>query len=311
MGAAHYASGDVDDGGIASYRKTLDVSPNFVDAMNNLGVALDAQGKYAEAADGVRARRADSIRESRDFRASYAATLHSAGRNERCIAQYRGSGTRRIRMTRIVEPRWGRLLIRDGTARRSRNRADEKRRDRSESAGNGIYFGARVSGSGQERRKRLSCTRRASRKSRTSRTRCTTLAMRIWWRRIIKRLRNIFRRRSLRSRIFRRRCSGIGAAKFQAGDLDGAEAAFVKVLAAQPDNADAQFNLGNALFNKGQWAGRGFLPESDRAEARYGARPLQLAVWRSCTSQCNEAECGRIWNLRQRIARSIAQLPPK
>jgi tetratricopeptide (TPR) repeat protein len=39
----------------------------------------------------------------------------------------------------------------------------------------------------------------------------------------------------------------------QAGNLDGARLSFVKLTAMQPDNADAQFNLGNALFNKGQY----------------------------------------------------------
>jgi Flp pilus assembly protein TadD len=35
--------------------------------------------------------------------------------------------------------------------------------------------------------------------------------------------------------------------------LDGARLSFVKLTTMQPDNADAQFNLGNALFNKGQY----------------------------------------------------------
>ena len=35
--------------------------------------------------------------------------------------------------------------------------------------------------------------------------------------------------------------------------MDGADAAFAKVIAAQPDNADALFNRGNMLYNKGQW----------------------------------------------------------
>jgi tetratricopeptide (TPR) repeat protein len=39
----------------------------------------------------------------------------------------------------------------------------------------------------------------------------------------------------------------------QLGDLDGAQTVFVKVIADHPDNADARFNLGNALFNKGQY----------------------------------------------------------
>ena len=37
------------------------------------------------------------------------------------------------------------------------------------------------------------------------------------------------------------------------GDLDGAQAAFEKVVAELPDNADARFNLGNVLFNKGKY----------------------------------------------------------
>jgi tetratricopeptide (TPR) repeat protein len=39
----------------------------------------------------------------------------------------------------------------------------------------------------------------------------------------------------------------------QLGDLDGAQTAFVKVIAEHPEDADARFNLGNALFNKGQY----------------------------------------------------------
>ncbi len=39
----------------------------------------------------------------------------------------------------------------------------------------------------------------------------------------------------------------------QLGDLDAAQTAFVKVIADYPENADARFNLGNVLFNKGQY----------------------------------------------------------
>src|SRR4029077_5576063 len=46
---------------------------------------------------------------------------------------------------------------------------------------------------------------------------------------------------------------GLGVALMQSGDLDGAEAAFVKFVAQKPDNADARFNLANILFNKGQY----------------------------------------------------------
>ena len=45
---------------------------------------------------------------------------------------------------------------------------------------------------------------------------------------------------------------GLGAAKMQLGNLDAAQTAFVKVIADHPDNADARFNLGNVLFNKGR-----------------------------------------------------------
>ena len=40
----------------------------------------------------------------------------------------------------------------------------------------------------------------------------------------------------------------------EAGDLDGAKASLLKLTEMQPDNADARFNLGNALFNKGEYA---------------------------------------------------------
>jgi tetratricopeptide (TPR) repeat protein len=40
----------------------------------------------------------------------------------------------------------------------------------------------------------------------------------------------------------------------QAGELDKAEASLLKLTAMQPDNADAHFNLGNALFNRGKYA---------------------------------------------------------
>ena len=110
--------------GIASYRKTLDVSPNFVDAMNNFGVALDAQGKYSGGGD-VYARAVEIDPQSRDFRSSYASTLHSAGRDDDALAQYREVVSAHPDDAHSWS-RAGRLLILDGAAGRSRDRADEK-----------------------------------------------------------------------------------------------------------------------------------------------------------------------------------------
>ena len=50
---------------------------------------------------------------------------------------------------------------------------------------------------------------------------------------------------------------GLGAAKMDAGDLDGAQTAFTKGDRGKPDSADAQFNLGNVLFNKGKYRAGG------------------------------------------------------
>ena len=40
----------------------------------------------------------------------------------------------------------------------------------------------------------------------------------------------------------------------QSGDLDAAQTILEKLVAQKPDNDGARFNLGNVLFNKGQFA---------------------------------------------------------
>src|ERR1700721_950938 len=87
VGAGRFCCGNA-AGAIAAYRRALELTPRYVDALNNLAAALDSTQQWNEAIQIYQHATALDP-SSLDRQTTYAAALGNAGRAEEAIAQYR------------------------------------------------------------------------------------------------------------------------------------------------------------------------------------------------------------------------------
>ena len=82
-----FAAGKPDEA-IGAYRKAIDLSPHYVDAVNNLAAALESKHEWEEALQ-LYQQALTLTPNSLDIRMNYAAALQRAKRNEEAITNYR------------------------------------------------------------------------------------------------------------------------------------------------------------------------------------------------------------------------------
>jgi tetratricopeptide (TPR) repeat protein len=99
LGVSYFRAKRLDDA-IDQYRKALHLHPDYYAALNNLGNALAAQGKYQKAAEAFRAAAAADPTQAAPW--NNLATLRSeAGREEEAIDLYHEALTRKVGMPEV------------------------------------------------------------------------------------------------------------------------------------------------------------------------------------------------------------------
>ena len=117
---------------IAAYRRALELRPNYVDAMNNLGVALQ-HDHQTDAAIDLYQKALALHPKAKDIQTNFASALREAGRNDEARAAYeRAVQADPGRRHRLASARA--VAIRTGTLRRCDSQLREDSADQSQSS---------------------------------------------------------------------------------------------------------------------------------------------------------------------------------